>query len=278
MCPNDIPSSANAWPQALRLEQTVVQALPAFLLRQRWYPVKDAGLPTVSIALWTPLELPEVTAALAVWRVQPPDRAPLELFMPVALLPAQALPDDDSRIISRLSDGRLLADAFADDAFVQAWVALMLGLTQATLPATLQAGQTARLAQTDLPTSRPWQIRRSKAEQSNTSIRIGETGIVKVIRKLEEGVHPELEMSRRLSEVITRPRRPCWRGSRSMAPRCPSCRPSCPTRVTAGLAARTSATGWTRPSGCHAALDPQARDAHCADASGTGAAQRRSGL
>jgi trehalose synthase-fused probable maltokinase len=44
-----------------------------------------------------------------------------------------------------------------------------------------------------------WSIHRGGGEQSNTSIRIGERAMLKVIRKLEEGVHPELEVSRHLT-------------------------------------------------------------------------------
>ena len=197
----DVTTKAAAWPAELQLEKQVAQALPAFLMRQRWYPVKDAGLPAVELALWTPLAMPGVAAALAVWRVQPTGFAPLQLFVPVSLLTAQALTADDNRIITKLPDNRLIVDAFADDAFVQGWIALMLGKQSFALPAALQAGQTALLEQSQLKAGEPWQIRRSKAEQSNTSIRVGEDGIVKVIRKLEEGVHPELEMSRFLGEV-----------------------------------------------------------------------------
>ncbi len=198
---DDVMTKTAVWPAELKLEKQLAQVLPAFLMRQRWYPVKDAGLPAVELALWTPLTLPDVAAALAVWQVRPSGFAPLQLFVPVALLPAQALPADDSRIITKLADGRLIADAFADDAFVQAWIALMLGRQPFGLPPALQAGQTPLLEQSQLLAGGTWQIRRSKVEQSNTSIRVGEDGIVKVIRKLEEGVHPELEMSRFLSEV-----------------------------------------------------------------------------
>lgn len=200
MCPNDLTIGPGSWPQELRLDTGIARSLPAFLVRQRWYPAKDAGLPAVELDTWLPLALAETTAALAIWRVQPPhDLAPLKLFVPLAVLPAQALPDDDDWIIDTLPDGRLIVDAFADDVFMQGWIALMLGLSEP--PAGLEAGQTELVGQTSLPRIRPWQIQRSKAEQSNTSIRIGEEAIVKVIRKLEEGVHPELEMSRFLSEV-----------------------------------------------------------------------------
>ena len=51
-------------------------------------------------------------------------------------------------------------------------------------------------------------LRRSSAEQSNTSIRVGDAAILKGIRKLEPGMHPELEMSRFLTEVAKFPNTP----------------------------------------------------------------------
>jgi predicted trehalose synthase len=86
------------------------------------------------------------------------------------------------------------------DIFVQAWMQALLsndGKTSGEMK--LHAGRTEQLAEADLAAGDIYSIRRGSAEQSNTSIRIGDGTILKVIRKLEEGIHPELEVGRFLT-------------------------------------------------------------------------------
>jgi maltose alpha-D-glucosyltransferase/alpha-amylase len=49
--------------------------------------------------------------------------------------------------------------------------------------------------------SQPLDARRIGAEQSNTSLLLGEVVVLKMFRRLHSGVHPELEMCRHLSDV-----------------------------------------------------------------------------
>jgi trehalose synthase-fused probable maltokinase len=58
---------------------------------------------------------------------------------------------------------------------------------------------TDHLARAGLDAAGGWPIHRGSGEQSNTSLRIGDGAILKVIRKLEQGVHPELEIGRFLT-------------------------------------------------------------------------------
>ncbi len=88
------------------------------------------------------------------------------------------------------------------DAFVRAWIDLLLrGGGEASGPVRLRTGRTGHLARAGLEAGGGWAIRRGSVEQSNTSIRIGDGAILKVIRKLENGVHPELEVGRFLTET-----------------------------------------------------------------------------
>ena len=45
------------------------------------------------------------------------------------------------------------------------------------------------------------EIRRLSAEQSNTSLIYGEAVVIKVIRRVSPGIHPEAEMTRHLTEA-----------------------------------------------------------------------------
>jgi hypothetical protein len=168
-----IPDTAESWPAGL---VTLAEAaLPDFLLLQRWYPAKDCGRPEVRLASLAPLTCPGVRAAAAVWRVTPPDRPPFYMFVPLALAPATAV--DAAQVIVSLparQDGAPLAlvEATALDEFLRAWVSFLIG-SEAPAPE-LHAGHTDHLASADLAGSGDWTIRRDNAEQSNTSIRIGE--------------------------------------------------------------------------------------------------------
>ena len=114
------------------------------------------------------------------------------MFVPLALVPADAA--DPAHVIAE-ADGHRLIEAFSVDSFVRAWIGVLLGRT--AIPG-LRAGQTEALDVAELDRL-CWSIRRGSAEQSNTSIRVGDKAILKVIRKLEHGPHPELEVGRFLT-------------------------------------------------------------------------------
>jgi trehalose synthase-fused probable maltokinase len=174
------------------------QELPSYCLRQRWYPAKDAGRPEFSLQTLLPLE-GDGTVALAIWHVTAKGRDAFELFIPLAVIsPKEAT--DDLPVIGRLPDGRPIMDAVEHDDVVRQLVQLMLQGPAANMPG-ISTGRTDQVAALrDLPESQ-WTIKRSRAEQSNTSIRIADRGILKVIRKIAPGIHPELEMGRFLTEV-----------------------------------------------------------------------------
>jgi trehalose synthase-fused probable maltokinase len=137
----------------------------------------------------------------------PAQPSPINLFVPVALVlgrkaePAQVIAPyrEDT---ARNGEEMQLVEAFSVDAFVRAWVnTLLRGGEEDSRQIRLRTGTTERLARAGLELANSWAIRRGSAEQSNTSIRIGDDAILKVIRKLESGVHPELEVSRFLTET-----------------------------------------------------------------------------
>src|ERR1044071_4833888 len=117
------------------LPTAATQAMPEFLLRQRWYPAKEADRPQVAIDTWLPCAVGELETAVAVWRVPPPGHAAIHIFAPVAVVPAGDA--DPAQTVARLptadesedeSGGeQAIVDAFSYDRFVDAWVDLLLG-------------------------------------------------------------------------------------------------------------------------------------------------------
>ena len=188
-----------AWPADAGLEALAEMALPGHLMGQRWYAAKDAGTPAVSLDALVPLDLPEHPAALAVWLVEPPGRAPQRYLVPLALVPRSGVAEDDPSVLAPAhpAEGdQVLVDAFASDAFVRALVRRML---EGRKEGRLAARRTDAAAGIGLDPAADWPVRRGRAEQSNTSIRVGDGAILKVFRRLEEGVHPEMEMGRFLT-------------------------------------------------------------------------------
>ncbi|MDP9066190.1 MAG: alpha-amylase family glycosyl hydrolase, partial [Pseudomonadota bacterium] len=157
------------------------------------------GLPVVTLEVLIPLEVGGLAAAVAVWRAVPPGRAPLRLFLPLAVFTEDRLPADAASAIGHLpGSAGILGDAVADDEFLRALVRLMLAPRADS--GELRAGNSAELHRAGLLPKVPWRIRRGSAEQSNTSVRIGDASILKILRKLEQGMHPELEVGRFLTQ------------------------------------------------------------------------------
>jgi len=106
--------------------------------------------------------------------------------------------------LSRLRQVRrvgYLTDAFADDRMPPAVIA---ALRAGAVLRTAEDGEirflgTQRLAELVIPEHA--EIRRLSAEQSNTSLIYGECAVLKVIRRISPGIHPEAEMTRHLTQA-----------------------------------------------------------------------------
>lgn len=197
LCVSRDLAKVDGWPAGF--ETFAEAALPDYLLHQRWYPAKGAGRPAVRLAALAPLPGAGIHAIAAIRQVTPPGEPPFRLFVPLAL--ALATNDHAAEFIAAVPAGQsgsdiAIVEATSEDAFVRAWIGLLL---EGEAAARFRAGQTKNMATAELSGAH-WSIRRGSAEQSNTSIRVGERAILKIIRKVEEGIHPELEIGLFLAE------------------------------------------------------------------------------
>jgi malto-oligosyltrehalose trehalohydrolase len=190
--------SVRPWPEGEAVLEAVTNALPGYLMGQRWYPAKDLALPRTELKCLAPLQIPGLRAALAIWRASVGASAEMDLFIPIALHEQTATAGSAVAEIVHLANGGCVVDALSDDSFIRAFVRLMAAGHASPSP-TLLAGRTAGLARLRL--DEDVHIQRSNAEQSNSSIRIGDDAMLKVFRRLTPGVHPELEMGQFLTEV-----------------------------------------------------------------------------
>jgi trehalose synthase-fused probable maltokinase len=195
------PANTQAWWASVA--RTAETALPKFLCRQRWFPAKSSAAPTVSLMCLIPLSPEGIRAAIALWKIAPSSADSFLLLIPLAVVsPDTAANAETIAIIpdeSATGEPVALVEAFGVDEFVRHWVSLQFLDPEPDAP--LAVGRTGALNDAGLDSDTRWVIRHLGADQSNTSIRIGERAILKVYRKVEEGVHPELEMGRYLTSA-----------------------------------------------------------------------------
>ena len=183
----------------LRLETEI---LPKYLALRRWFASKDETVRSVKLAR-TAL-LAKDTVMLAEFDVQLMNRTDTYLI-PLAVtwddVPTAAL--EQQLALARVRQVRrtgLLTDAFVVDALAHA---VLDGLRTERVLA-LDDGEvrfiaTPQLADVAIPHDAP--IRRLSAEQSNSSQIIGNAAMLKVLRRVQSGVHPEIEMSNHLTRI-----------------------------------------------------------------------------
>ena len=177
----------------------VVATIPhEWLRQQRWFRGKAreiVGLELCDHTLLRPGEGPP--SLLAILRVRYAEGDPELYLLALTVRP----PARDAEPLLTLSVGSRevrFYDALVDPDTVQA----LLELVEATESLSTAKGSLhgeptqalERLAGSRTP------VRRVTAEQSNTSIILGDRLMLKVFRKLEEGINPDLEVSRFLQE------------------------------------------------------------------------------
>ncbi|UFN47284.1 maltose alpha-D-glucosyltransferase [Roseomonas sp. OT10] len=197
-----LPSTATSLGPAQRRELER-EVLPSYLPKRRWFAAKGEALEAVELKAMAPFPgaryvlFAEVEARL-------PGR--VERYC----LPMAAVEDDDSAsplayqlALSRVRQVRrvgYLTDAFASDDFAHAAIAnFRAGATTQSEEGEIRFLGSQQLASVEMPEAP--EIRRLSAEQSNSSMIVGEQVVLKILRKLAPGIHPEAEMTRHLTEA-----------------------------------------------------------------------------
>jgi maltose alpha-D-glucosyltransferase/alpha-amylase len=191
-----------ATPENVRLLESEV--LPSWLSRRRWFASKDRPLRAVRLAALTTIHgagfaFTEIEAELA-------DGTSERYVLPIAITwgTDTTTPLHIQLALSRVRRGRTIG--YLTDAFSLPWFAygvLRKLREHATVPtvqqSTIRFEPTERLAELDLGETP--EVRWLAAEQSNSSLVIAETLVLKIVRRLMAGVHPEAEMSRYLTRL-----------------------------------------------------------------------------
>jgi maltose alpha-D-glucosyltransferase/alpha-amylase len=175
---------------------------PTYLPKRRWFGAKDSALPKLEVNCQPafpespyPVVLCEIMLAGSGERYQ----LPLTILWEddiVSALPQQLA-------LARVRIGRrvgLLTDAFALETFP-----LML-LEHLNRESVLERGAetthfipTVLLKEYEITEENP-QVRTLAAEQSNSTVVIDDKVLIKLLRRIEDGIHPEAEIGRYLAE------------------------------------------------------------------------------
>jgi maltose alpha-D-glucosyltransferase/alpha-amylase len=211
--------TAGPWWRVVEAEESrrLESLLPSILRSRRWFGAKDRRIQSASIVAraTVPMTGPTERAELLVVQVEYLEGERERYLLPVTYLEgarADALSQDHPEAILAMLTLRagmsgLLVDAHYEAAFGKALVDFIANRRRRTDESGVRlAGRTVRVT-TDMlsaiATTERAPVRVSGAEQSNTSIVIGEAdgprAIVKSVRRLEPGAHPEVELGRVLT-------------------------------------------------------------------------------
>jgi maltose alpha-D-glucosyltransferase/alpha-amylase len=179
------------------------ESLPQYLCKRRWFGLKDQTVKTAHIGNLTDIGDKDGEVLLSEIEVKINGVASRWL-LPLTVLwedePSAALPN--RLALARVRRGRrlgLLTDAFALPAFAHRVVtALANGREFKNAEGTLQFRPTVG-SEDVLRAAADAEVNWLSAEQSNSSLTVGDKVMLKVFRRISAGEHPEAEMSRYLT-------------------------------------------------------------------------------
>ena len=182
------------------LRSSLPPILPKFLLKQRWFGGKARTIRSVEISDVVPFCFDTLRSYFLVARVEY-DRGPAETYdIPLVRISGEpAQPDRESSRLRvqplDLAEEIVLEDALMDEQFlIRLLEAMAQGLTWHAGSGHIRAASTAALPELWQPSQGPLTPSVMKAEQSNSSVVYEKRMVLKIFRRLEEGLNPDLEI------------------------------------------------------------------------------------
>ncbi len=215
---------AGSWEELLtgHLRPIFESMLPDYLRRQRWFGAKARTIQSCQIKDVVPVKANNAPdARILLVKVDYVEGEPETYVLPVSFTPAeesgQVLSSEPDSIIAIVNAGistsGVIHEITADPAFLRA-------LLEAVARRRVFRGGQGRIEATPAPAFRalrrspgrldPWVIR---AEQTNTSIAYGKRLILKLVRRPDPGINPDLEVTRFLGETAYHVNSPRLAGS-----------------------------------------------------------------
>ncbi len=185
----------------------LLRRLPAYLATRRWFQGKDRTVRTIE-ALDT-IPIPETSAQMLLGQVEYTDGDPEIYVMPASVATGEAAEQVKAKLLDvsvaqlHAEDGTrgVLYSAIFDPAFGNAVFSAILRRRRFRGRSGELVGSHTRAFRAAWGESHPdLGPAVLKAEQSNTSIVFGNRFILKIYRRVEPGIHPEIEIGTFLTE------------------------------------------------------------------------------
>ncbi|MBV9572022.1 MAG: maltose alpha-D-glucosyltransferase [Alphaproteobacteria bacterium] len=176
--------------------------LPSYIAQRRWFQGKNAKISRVRVAAMAPLPGHENDAVLAAVEVTAGQNTNHYAFpISIAWEDEEPCPFEVPLAFARVRRGRrvgLLTDGFASARFARS---VLVNIAQNTrVPFGRGELEFRAMPGTDLEQLRNAEIEWPRAEQSNSSCIVGRKAVIKLFRRVTRGIHPEVEMTRMLTE------------------------------------------------------------------------------
>jgi maltose alpha-D-glucosyltransferase/alpha-amylase len=188
------------------IEQFERDVAPRYLQQQRWFAGKDRPLLRTSLRDAWVWETARGRWLLTFLEAELADSEVQRYFLPLAVdlgpeRPGPIAAATVARVRQRAKTGALY-DAFAEPDFVRdLLVALSRGATLAWTSGRLDLLRTKALGSLDDAEVNEGAVRRGPAEGTNSTVVLGERWFVKGYRRLRDGVNPEWEVNRFLTDA-----------------------------------------------------------------------------
>ncbi|MBB2750658.1 UNVERIFIED_ORG: maltose alpha-D-glucosyltransferase/alpha-amylase [Rhizobium aethiopicum] len=188
-------------PKLARVLSTEI--LPAYLGKRRWFGAKDQPLQAARLISATPIPFADGIVLGELEAVLPNHSESYQLPLAVAWDDAQPSVLTQQLALGRVRQGRrvgFLTDGFAVEAMARG---ILRGLGDRSRitgrTGTLEFLGTERLDRLAVTDDLP--VHWLSAEQSNSSLIVGDLAMIKLIRHIFPGIHPEVEMTRYLTRA-----------------------------------------------------------------------------
>ena len=180
------------------------EALPQYIAKRRWFGLKDQTIETTRIGYLTNIGDSAREILLTEIEVKTKGGPTTNWLLPLSILwedePSAALPN--RLALARVRRGRrlgLLTDAFALPAFARRFVACLAAGKQFEQADGLLRFRPTEAGRQSLEAMPEAEVNWLAAEQSNSSLTVGDAVMLKIYRRISSGEHPEAEMGRYLT-------------------------------------------------------------------------------
>ncbi|WP_062942902.1 maltose alpha-D-glucosyltransferase (plasmid) [Rhizobium leguminosarum] len=179
------------------------EILPAYLSKRRWFGAKDQAVQAARLISATPIPFADGVVLGELEVVLPNHSESYQLPLAVAWDDAHPSALAQQLALGRIRQGRrvgFLTDGFAVEAMARGILHGLRDRSRTTgRTGTLEFLGTEQLDSLDISGELP--VHWLSAEQSNSSLLVGDVAMIKLIRHIFPGIHPEVEMTRYLTRA-----------------------------------------------------------------------------